>query len=656
LGKHRLRLEDGDMTLEKTIYDTGREHAAIRLLLAWFARRGRALQVPLDLTAWAAAFCLVQFVGTDFVLIRTLTSKLMLLVVGACSAQFVLGKAFYLYRGRYRYGSFEEVRGLVWTAVGTAVTLSLLNSVLLTTRWFAHGLLPLSAVLSGSLVALTLMAGTRYVWRLALQTLNRPVHAEAQRILVLGAGEGGVRIITAMLRDPHSPYLPVGLLDDDPDKRHLRVLGVAVMGTSQDMAMAAKMLRADALLVAIPSADTSLLVELHELAEAAGLPMKVLPSVSTLLNGPLSTGDIRDLDLFELVGRRPLQTDVDSVASYLTGKRVLVTGAGGSIGAELCRQVHRYVPAELIMLDRDESALHAVELSLRGTALLTDRNIVLADLRDSARMKSVFEDLQPQVVFHAAALKHLPLLQRYPCEALKTNVWGTLAVLDAVESVQVERFVNISTDKAADPISVLGYSKRIAERLTAGMARSVSGTYLSVRFGNVMGSRGSVLPLFEAQAAAGGPITVTHPEATRYFMTIEEAVQLVIQAGAIGRPGEVLVLDMGAPARIGDIAKRVAASAGRPVPIVHTGLRAGEKLHEELFGMTELKNQHTAHPLISHVPVPPLDASVVRALDMPAEPKHLIEMLRGLCLRDIVADPVVEPDSPETRYSVQGAL
>jgi FlaA1/EpsC-like NDP-sugar epimerase len=558
----------------------------------------------------------------------------MLIAAPACSLQFALGKALYLYRGRYRYGSFEEVSGLAATAAGTAFVLFMLDW-----SWTALGgsrrhIVPLSVTLIGGLTALTLMAGTRYTWRLLQERLRRPGRDRTQRILVLGAGEGGAQIITAMLRHPQSPYLPVGLLDDDRSKRNLRILGVPVLGTRHDLARAAAATLADSLLVAIPSADAALLRELSARAAGVGLPMKVLPSVASLIDAKVGLGDIRDVDLLDVIGRRPVMTDVDRIGGYLTGKRVLVTGAGGSIGSELCRQINRYEPGRLIMLDRDESALHAVEFSIRGKALLADSDTVLADIRDREHLSSVFEKVRPHVVFHAAALKHLPLLQRYPGEAVRTNIWGTMAVLEAADAVGVERFVNISTDKAADPVSVLGYSKRIAERLTAHFAHSATGIYLSVRFGNVLGSRGSAVPLFQAQIAAGGPITVTDPNVTRYFMTIHEAVQLVIQAGAIGRPGEVLVLDMGERVRLVDVVQRLAASASRPVEIIYTGLRPGEKLHEDLFGVGE-GDDRPIHPLISHVPVPPLCGSEVHTLDPRREPERVVEEMRLLCAQDV---------------------
>jgi len=421
-----------------------------------------------------------------------------------------------------------------------------------------------------------------------------------------------MQTITAMLRNPRSPYLPVAILDDDPAKRNLRIMGLRVIGGRSVLATAATQHDADTVVIAIPGASSELLRELCDEATAADLQILVLPPITELFGGAIGVGDIRPLTDADLLGRHVIDTDVPAIAGYLTGRRVLVTGAGGSIGSELCHQLVRFAPAELVMLDRDESALHGLQLRLEGRAMLDDRNLVVADVRDADRMQQVFSEHRPEVVFHAAALKHLPLLEMHPGEAVKTNVWGTQHVLHAASRAGVDRFVNISTDKAADPISVLGYSKRIAEKLTAGTAGSSNGTYLSVRFGNVLGSRGSVLTAFHAQIEAGGPVTVTDAEVTRYFMTVQEAVQLVIQAGAVGRDGEALVLDMGEPVRIADVARRLAAEAPRPVEIVYTGLRPGEKLHEVLLGADEADDR-PAHPLISHVPVPPLHVGQLAA-------------------------------------------
>jgi FlaA1/EpsC-like NDP-sugar epimerase len=365
------------------------------------------------------------------------------------------------------------------------------------------------------------------------------------------------------------------------------------------------------LLIAIPSADSTLISDISARARALSMDVKVLPAVQNLNERPLDTSDIRDLTDEDLLGRRKIVIDLQQISDYLVNRRVLVTGAGGSIGSELCRQLARFNPAELIMLDRDESALHEVQLSIHGRALLNTPQTVLADIRDADTIKHIFNTRKPEVVFHAAALKHLPLLETYPTEAYQTNVLGTLTLLEASAQAGVGVFVNISTDKAANPISVLGYSKRIAERITAHFGKTVSsGKYMSVRFGNVLGSRGSVLMSFRDQIANGGPLTVTHRGVTRYFMTISEAVQLVIQAGAIGKSGEALVLDMGTPVSIYDVAKQLVTNSGKAIEIEIVGLRAGEKVHEELFGDGEV-DVRPAHPLISHVQVPSISTNEV---------------------------------------------
>ncbi|WP_454085364.1 polysaccharide biosynthesis protein [Georgenia sp. Marseille-Q6866] len=314
---------------------------------------------------------------------------------------------------------------------------------------------------------------------------------------------------------------------------------------------------------------------------------------------------VREATQLDVLGRRPLDHDIAGLSDYLTGRRVLITGAGGSIGSELARQVHRFAPAELVLLDRDESALHGVQLSLYGSALLDTPDIVLTCIRDREALREVFQRHMPEIVFHAAALKHLPLLEQYPAEGWKTNVVGTHNLLVLSAECGVEKFVNISTDKAANPTSVLGQTKQVAEQLAAWYGENADGTYLSVRFGNVLDSRGSVLHTFRGQIARGGPVTVTHPDVTRYLMTIPEACELVLHAGAVGSDGEVLVLDMGQPVRILDVARQLIARSGQGVEVVFTGLRPNEKLHEELFSAGEVAVRGR-HPLISHVTVPPL--------------------------------------------------
>jgi FlaA1/EpsC-like NDP-sugar epimerase len=457
-----------------------------------------------------------------------------------------------------------------------------------------------------------LMLLARGLWRTAQGSEAKRRHTGGMPTLVFGAGEAGRQLITSMLHSERSPYKPVGLLDDDPWKRLRRLDNVSVLGTRRDLAAVVEQTGAEVIVIAVPSASTDLIREVSGDALALGLAVKVVPAVEELLSDHVDISDVRDIDVRDLLGRQPIDIDIPAIAGYLNGKRVLVTGAGGSIGSELCRQISRWGPAELIMLDRDESALHALQLSLTGRAMLDSRDVVLNDIRDKAAVRRIFRERRPEVVFHAAALKHLPMLEQYPAEALKTNVLGTAHVLAAAAEVSVERFVNISTDKAASPASVLGFSKRVAERLTADVARTATGSYLSVRFGNVLGSRGSVLTTFAAQIAAGGPVTVTDPNVTRYFMTVEEAVQLVVQAAAVGRDGEVLILDMGNPVRIEDVARQLIKLSGRSIDIAYTGLRQGEKLHEQLFSVGEsVRRPH--HPLISHVDAPALPMAAVQA-------------------------------------------
>jgi FlaA1/EpsC-like NDP-sugar epimerase len=545
--------------------------------------------------------------------------------VGACAAlvvvaQLAVGSAAGLYRPRWVPGSLAEAKALLASSalVATVACLLPVVSPVPSERWAAW---PPALPLVAAAVAVVAMGGTRSVLRSRLEARLRPRGAPSAAV-VLGAGVVGEHVVRRMLTDPACRHRPVAFLDDDPSRHGMRIAGLKVLGGREVLAEAAARTGARTLVLAMARADSALVRELTDEGESAGLRVLTVPSIDEILEGRSAPADLRDVSLEDLVGRRPVDTDLAAASDHVRGRRVLVTGAGGSIGSELCRQLATAGPAELILLDRDETALQAVQVSLAGHGLLDTREVVLADIRDAAALRAVFRSRRPEVVFHAAALKHLPLLEQYPAEAWQTNVMGTLNVLEAAQDVAVETFVTISTDKAANPTSVLGRSKRLAERLTAHAARSTGRRYLSVRFGNVLGSRGSMVPLFRDLIAADRPLTVTHPDATRFFMTIPEACHLVLQAGAIGQPGEVLVLDMGEPVRVLDIAERMIALSGRDVEVVFTGLRAGEKLHEELTGHGEVDDR-PVHPLISHTAVPPLSADEldVRAVttDLPGD-------------------------------------
>jgi FlaA1/EpsC-like NDP-sugar epimerase len=585
--------------------------ASLRTARALGGRRwGRAAgEAGYDATAWLGGLLAAGWVTENPASAGVNPAAGARLALAICLLSAGSGLLAGLYRGRYQRGSLDEVIGVAVACCGMALTLALFGVVL-----FGNRRVDFETVTGGALFALPAMLAGRYAV-FAVRHRSRAPAIAATKIIVFGAGEAGSILVRRLACQPDAQYRPVAILDDDPAKRRLRIQGIPVLGDRTRMAAAAAQTGATVLVIALARASGTAIRDLTTQAENCGLTPKVIPSVTEMINGGARIEGVRDPRISDLLGRRPVETDVGAVADHFAGKRILVTGAGGSIGSELCRQLHRFAPAELIMLDRDESALHAMQLMLHGRALLDTDDTVLADIRDPRRISEVFERFRPQIVFHAAALKHLPLLERYPAEALKSNVWGTLTVLEAAGACGVESFVNISTDKAADPVSVLGYSKRIGERLTAYLAGWADGTYLSVRFGNVLGSRGSVLTALSAQVAAGGPVTVTHPQVSRYFMTADEAVQLVLQASVIGDDGEVLVLDMGERVLIDDIARRLAARTEDEIDIVYTGLRPGEKLTEVLLGRGELHAPRPRHPLIQHAAVAPLHPDQLTGLD-----------------------------------------
>lgn len=559
------------------------------------------IQMILDSAAWIVAMCVAVLLRYEMNVQFVSVGGLVITCAVAVACQMVVGFSFALYKGRYSFGSFEEAKLLV---VVTVIVTAILEVVLLVFG-VAMGI-PRSIGFIAFPFACLFMAAFRYLKRMYQESTAKP-GAEAQHVVVFGAGYLGTFLVHRMMQDPSSEFLPVALIDDDPAKKHLRISSVPVMGTLHDVAQVLESTRSAVLIVAISDVEPRLMRRVSDAVAGTNTRVMTVPPITDMLTGSKQSVDLRDIAMEDLIGRRPVDIHVDAIAGYVTGKRVLVTGAGGSIGSELCRQLVGFEPAELIMLDRDETGLQSTQISITGRGLLDGNDTVLADIRDTESLEHIFERRQPEVVFHAAALKHVSLLEQFPDEAWKTNVMGTLNVLNAAAKVDVDVFVNVSTDKAANPTTALGHSKRVAEKLTAWMAGQTGKRYASVRFGNVFGSRGSMLPLFAEQIRQGGPITVTHADATRYFMTIPEACQLVIQAGAIASGGEVLILDMGEPVRILDVAERLRAMSGREdVEIVITGLRHGEKLHEDLIGAGE-SDERPLHPKISHAKAERLD-------------------------------------------------
>ena len=566
-----------------------------------------------DMAAWAAAA--LALVLTRYSLdLSDAQFRLVLVYAGAAmAAQFGLGYVSKLYRGRHSVASFEEATMLAIIVAAIGLVLAVLFAI-----WGPESY-PRVMTFTVPFAALVLMAAGRFVFRAVTRAVRPDVDRE--QVIVYGAGNAGEQFSRLILGDPDAPFEIVGFIDDDPGKRNLHLSGAKVLGGRSRLVTEAQERGVGTVVLAMPTASRELKREISALADDAGLRVLMMPSTRDIVSGRASVTNLHELDVTDLLGRAQIQTNLGEIADYLSGKVVLVTGAGGSIGSELARQVHRFGPEELVMLDRDESGLHGTQLSIFNQGLLDTPNMVLCDIRDVEALDKVFADHRPDVIFHAAALKHLPMLEQYPVEGWKTNTLGTLNVLQAAEKYGVERFVNISTDKAADATSVLGKTKRIAEELTAFFAKKTGHTWLSVRFGNVLGSRGSMLHTFTKQIEAGGPLTVTHPEITRYFMTIPEACELTIQAGAIGRPADVLVLDMGEPVRILDVAKGLIARSGKDIKIIFTGLRPNEKLHEVLFSDDEERTT-TSHELVSRVQVPPLNPERLAEVD-PADPASM---------------------------------
>jgi FlaA1/EpsC-like NDP-sugar epimerase len=453
--------------------------------------------------------------------------------------------------------------------------------------------------------------------------------ARGKEVLIVGAGDAGRLILDEIQRSRALGYTPMGLIDDDARKKGMKLRGVKVLGTTGDLPHVLRDNRPDEILIAIPSAPGELRRRVVEAARAEGVPVKTLPGLYELISGDLDlAGQIRPVQVEDVLGREPVEVDLDAIATFLAGETVLVTGAGGSIGAELCRQIARMEPARLILVEQAEPALFEIERELVDERDFKACFPILADVKSERKMRQVFERYRPTVVFHAAAYKHVPLMEANPLEAVRNNTLATKVVADAAVEGGAKRFVLVSTDKAANPKNLMGQSKALCEWIVEayGARKDVTTRFCAVRFGNVLGSSGSVIPIFRRQIEKGGPVTVTHPDMTRYFMTIPEAVALVIQAAAIGGQGRIYVLDMGDPVKIVDLARNMIRLSGREpdadVAIEFIGARPGEKLHEVLWGDGESVTA-TEHPKVLRATRRPIDAAWLE--DELAELERLVE-------------------------------
>jgi FlaA1/EpsC-like NDP-sugar epimerase len=507
--------------------------------------------------------------------------------------------AFGLYRRLWAYASVYELL-LIILAVSTASVLVSVTVILLLVFKvlpnFPRGALPIDWLLSMGLIG-----GSRFALRVLAETQSPSANrgTRSRRVLVVGAGDAGALVVREMQKNPALPLRPVCFLDDDPDKQKQQIHGIPVVGTLSDMARMADIRRIDEVIIAIPSAPGRVVRQVAEICRKKSIPFRTMPGIYELIGGKVNVSRLREVDITDLLRREPAHIDDHLIGETLGGRRVLVTGAGGSIGRELSRQVARWGPSDLILMGHGENSIFETLVDLEENFPALPIHPIIADVRDLDRLNVVFDNLQPQVVFHAAAHKHVPLMENNVEEAITNNVIGTRNVVEVSENYGVEKLVMISSDKAIRPTSIMGAAKRVAELIVLDAARRSGLRYSVVRFGNVLGSRGSVIPRFKRQIAQGGPITITHPDMKRYFMTIPEAVHLVLQASTLGEGSEVFVLNMGEQVRILDLAEDLirlsGLEPGRDVEIVFTGIRPGEKLSEELWDKWA-HYEPTSHP------------------------------------------------------------
>lgn len=560
---------------------------------------------------------------------------------------------FGLNHGWWRYVSLSDVFDVFKANI--VASLAMMLYVV-----FVHGLegVPRSVLILDGVFCFLLSCGVRFLTRAFRENylpIGRGTGSDKDRVLIVGAGHGGQMLVKEIRLNPAVNKTVVGYVDDDPDKLNRRFQGVKVLGHQERLAELCRDERIKEVIIAIPSATGRQLKQIVERCEGAGVKFKTLPGVGDLIEGRVTIQQVRPVDVEDLLGREPVHIEIDRIKLFLSGKRVLVTGGAGSIGSEICRQVARFSPAKLILFDNAESPLFYIEKELSENFPDVPISGIIGDVRYRARVEAIFDEYRPQVVFHAAAYKHVPMMEHNPAEAANNNVRGTKIVADAAHEFKVESFVMVSTDKAVNPTNIMGATKRAAELYVQDLSQRSKTRFVTVRFGNVLASAGSVVPIFKAQIAAGGPVRVTHPEVTRFFMTIPEASQLVLQAGSMGNGGEIFLLDMGEPVKILHLAEQLIRLSGlapyEDVDITFTGLRPGEKLYEELLLSGE-GTVPTSHEKICVAKAALCDSKTLsRQLEELYQAERAMDLARvRSLLREIVPEyQPPEPDNPDYR-------
>ncbi|GAE28179.1 UDP-N-acetylglucosamine 4,6-dehydratase [Halalkalibacter wakoensis JCM 9140] len=560
---------------------------------------------------------------SNFLLIPQSSPFTMMMVVSAVTlliGHHYFANRYKLYHKVWQYASISELMGIF-----KAVTFSLVLTGAVQLLFFQA--ISLRTLAITWMMHILFIGGSRFSWRLYRDHYIQP-RKNQKNTLIIGAGAAGTMVARQLQQSHESDMQAVAFIDDDLTKQHLELLDLPVVGGVEAIVATVEKLNIEHIIIAIPSLSKQELNVIFKECSKTKAKTKILPRIEDIMSGKVSVNQFRDVEVEDLLGREPVELDINGIEQYIKGKTILVTGAGGSIGSEICRQIAMFAPKELVMLGHGENSIYSIEMELKRTAPDLTISTEIADVQDREKMFSIMFNRQPHVVFHAAAHKHVPLMERNPEEAVKNNVIGTRNVAEASSEAKVNTFVMVSTDKAVNPTSVMGATKRIAEMVVQHMDMISETRFVAVRFGNVLGSRGSVIPLFKQQIQNGGPLTVTHPEMVRYFMTIPEASRLVLQAGALAEGGEVFVLDMGEPVKIVDLARNLIKLSGyteEEIPIVFSGMRPGEKMFEELLGEDEVHNEQV-YPKIYRGKTPEVNINVTY---------ELVERFEGLSREEL---------------------
>ncbi|WP_445479356.1 polysaccharide biosynthesis protein [Lysinibacillus irui] len=512
-----------------------------------------------------------------------LISAVTLLVSHHIAAYF-----FHLYDRIWSVASVRELLTITYAVTISIVTASCIQYIIKNDVYFR-------VMVITWMLHIIMIGGSRFLLRVLNDRESFRNTANLKRVLIVGAGQGGTMLAKNLLHAPNPDRLPIIFVDDDQSKQQLKVMNLTVAGTTKNIPKLVANYGIDEIIIAIPSLGRIGIQSIYKDCAKTNLPVKVMPSIEDVMTGKVAVNEMKEVQIEDLLGRDEVKLDMIAISNKLTDKVILVTGAGGSIGSEICRQVMSFQPKKLILLGHGENSIYTIHMELLQRSTGTELIPIIADIQDRDRIFEVVEQYQPDVIYHAAAHKHVPLMEYNPHEAVKNNIFGTKNVAEAAHEFDVKNFVMISTDKAVNPPNVMGATKRIAEMVVQNLARNSKTKFAAVRFGNVLGSRGSVIPLFKKQIVAGGPVTVTHPDMTRYFMTIPEASRLVLQAGTLGGNGEIFVLDMGEPVKIVDLARNLIQLSGfkeDEIKIEFSGLRPGEKMYEELLNKEEIQKEH----------------------------------------------------------------